>query len=397
VSVERVIERIMETATQATTERVYGAGEFSVRVSTNCDLLLECLSRHVYYKSLGPTKATDWSLIAVQNYEVYSENRVLFAEFNGELEYRDPASVFLDRGIRLVVPFKTRSLILVDPEQRRVIIVGFDFRGMFVDSYKALRGIFTSLAFLDGWTCVHASGVTVGNQAVLFVGDEGAGKTTAVLHAMDLGIPGMGFLGNDRIWLTRHNTGMLAVTWPSVLTMGLGSIESVPRLRERLGPALHLDAGGIAMLLLDLSYMQRDVLNSLARRIESGEPQKKAKQPLTPAEVSRVFGVDLVPEGSLMAIVLLVSSDQNNCHEVVRISPAQALEGLTPNILGSIPNHGDWLGILEASQVRSQRQKVEVSEVLNRTPVIYRVITHPSRLRISIQRCLADIGCVCPR
>ncbi|MBA3774272.1 MAG: hypothetical protein H0X13_17830 [Ramlibacter sp.] len=71
-----------------------------------------------------------------------------------------------------------------------------------------------------GWQ-LHASAVEVGGKAVLFVGDQGAGKSTLFLQSVLAGPCRP--LANDRV-LVLNNADLIVRSWPGYLSMCEGSI-----------------------------------------------------------------------------------------------------------------------------------------------------------------------------
>lgn len=85
---------------------------------------------------------------------------------------------------------------------------------------------------LRGITCLHASAVALEGHSVVFVGAEGAGKsTTAAAFARE----GHGVLSDDVVALTEVESGFLVVPsyphlclWPASVAMLYGSVDALP-------------------------------------------------------------------------------------------------------------------------------------------------------------------------
>lgn len=89
---------------------------------------------------------------------------------------------------------------------------------------------------LRGITCLHASAVVLDNYGVVFVGGEGAGKsTTAAAFALN----GYGVLSDDVVALAENGSGFLVLPayphlclWPESVNMLLGSPDALPQFSK---------------------------------------------------------------------------------------------------------------------------------------------------------------------
>ncbi|MFD8391047.1 hypothetical protein ACFV2N_18060 [Streptomyces sp. NPDC059680] len=125
---------------------------------------------------------------------------------------------------------------------RRLVIVGDEAEPVAVAAARLARELVRGQLLADGWTVLHASAVTHNGEAVLTLGDKGAGKTTtALLLALD----GWGLLANDRVFVRLESEGQVRVLpWPSAAALGLGLLDATglyDQVRERVlaGGQLH--------------------------------------------------------------------------------------------------------------------------------------------------------------
>jgi hypothetical protein len=89
---------------------------------------------------------------------------------------------------------------------------------------------------LRGITCLHASAVALGDYSVVFVGAEGAGKsTTAAAFARE----GHGVLSDDVVALTENGSEFLVLPayphlclWPESVSMLYGSANALPHFNK---------------------------------------------------------------------------------------------------------------------------------------------------------------------
>ncbi|GED23234.1 HprK-related kinase B [Halomonas halmophila] len=86
-----------------------------------------------------------------------------------------------------------------------------------------------------GWQVCHAAALVGAGGAVAIAGFSGGGKSTAMLHAMD--IPGARFLTNDRLFLKRQGEALQAAGVPKQPRINPGTALHNPRLVELLPEA----------------------------------------------------------------------------------------------------------------------------------------------------------------
>jgi hypothetical protein len=126
---------------------------------------------------------------------------------------------------------------------RRLVIVGDEAEPVAVAAARLARELVRGQLLADGWTVLHASAATHNGDAVLTLGDKGAGKTTTALL---LALKGWGLLANDRVFVrTDTADGRVRVLpWPSAAALGLGLLDATglyDQVRERVlaGGQLH--------------------------------------------------------------------------------------------------------------------------------------------------------------
>ncbi|WP_149824157.1 hypothetical protein [Streptomyces tailanensis] len=125
---------------------------------------------------------------------------------------------------------------------RRLVIVGDQPEPVAVAAARLARELVRGQLLADGWTVLHASAVTQNGDAVLTLGDKGAGKTTTALL---LARAGWELLANDRVFVRPEPDGRVRVLpWPSAAAVGLGLLDATDLyapVRERVlaGEQLH--------------------------------------------------------------------------------------------------------------------------------------------------------------
>lgn len=120
----------------------------------------------------------------------------------------------------------------VQPDERigyqadglRLVIVGDHAEPVAVAAARLARELVRGQLLSDGWTVLHASAATQNGDAVLALGDKGAGKTTTALL---LARAGWGLLANDRVFVRPEGDGRVRVLpWPSAAAIGLGLLDA---------------------------------------------------------------------------------------------------------------------------------------------------------------------------
>jgi hypothetical protein len=125
---------------------------------------------------------------------------------------------------------------------RRLVIVGDHAEPVAVAAGRLARELVRGQLLSDGWTVLHASAATQNGDAVLTLGDKGAGKTTTALL---LARAGWELLANDRVFARPEPDGRVRILpWPSAAAIGLGLLDATGLyhpVRERVlaGGQLH--------------------------------------------------------------------------------------------------------------------------------------------------------------
>jgi hypothetical protein len=136
---------------------------------------------------------------------------------------------------------------------------------------------------LRGVTCLHASAVAVENTSLVFVGSEGAGKsTTAAAFARQ----GFGVISDDVAALAENTEGVQVLPayphlclWPESVKMLYGSTEALPRLipewdKRRLALGENGTRFESRSLRLGAVYLLGERRADPAECVEALEPQK---------------------------------------------------------------------------------------------------------------------------
>ncbi|MEU5050141.1 NAD(P)-binding domain-containing protein [Streptomyces sp. NPDC021096] len=147
----------------------------------------------------------------------------------------------------------------------------------------------------DGWSILHASAVVRDGQAVLTLGDKGAGKTTVGLL---LARAGWLLLANDRVFIRREDDRLRVLPWPSAAAIGLGLLDALgwyDQVRERVqrGEQLHPTQ----------HQKVTDALHSGSRTPLWKESGKELKPQFFPDQLHTWLGLTLATEGHAARIL----------------------------------------------------------------------------------------------
>lgn len=300
--------------------------------------LTPLLRSHVYYPDT-PSAADTWSVSAVESdylwdFTVEQLNPVWTPVSD---DGADGHVVDIGQQARLIMIPSTRTVIVRDCAEKKVYIVGRDVRGLFVELYRVVRGVHTASAINSGAMALQCSPVVRQGRGVCFVGDKGAGKSTALLAAATSHLDGLSILTNDKA-LLYFDHGLEILAWPSVVNAGTGSLFSLGGDRV-LEPDFHYRYCTMANLLLHLPLIEK-----LSSDDESSAP---AKVVLLPEEMRRALNTSFSTEGRVVAIIEseLALDEPHSRFELVLDADERA-NLVRRNALTDWTNHPDWLGLI---------------------------------------------------
>ncbi|MFC4514042.1 hypothetical protein [Streptomyces ehimensis] len=154
---------------------------------------------------------------------------------------------------------------------------------------RLAREVVRGRLLADGWSILHASAVVRDEQAVLTLGDKGAGKTTVGLL---LARAGWHLLANDRVFIRPEAGRLRVLPWPSAAAIGLGLLDALgwyDQVRERVqrGEQLHPTQ----------HQKVTDALHSGSRTPLWKESGKELKPQFFPDQLHSWLGLTLATEG----------------------------------------------------------------------------------------------------
>ncbi|MFB7510016.1 hypothetical protein ACFC0P_42660, partial [Streptomyces broussonetiae] len=173
----------------------------------------------------GPGSLTDASLVLADVDPGRVEDiRALVTDYGHEETTYANARTHVARHDGITYAVQPDERIGYQADGRRLVIVGDQAEPVAVAAARLARELVRSQLLADGWTVLHASAATHHGEAVLTLGDKGAGKTTTSLL---LALDGWGLLANDRVFVRPESDSSLRVLpWPSAAALGLGLLDA---------------------------------------------------------------------------------------------------------------------------------------------------------------------------
>lgn len=340
-----VYVRAMRTAANAALRggRVFVQAEGRVTYIA-APALVEAVAAHLYYDTQPAattgTRSPGWRVTCVIDPDLWpSCIDVLDVPWRPCLDYGDPGAVAnIEQAGRLVLSRTTRSVIAADHAEKVVTIVTPGPPGGFVESYKIVRHLLTTQLLATGGRPLHASAVAVDGNVLAFCGRKGAGKSTALLHALLSRIPGLGYVANDRLLLRTGAGTPQGLCWPTVAGFGGTLLASVGGLNELIDASVHLRGGGLAYMLLDLPLVEH-----------VGDPEHPDTTPskvrLTPSELTAVFDVPPNPGGQLVGVIEAALDLDRRTSTLTEVQDPDSKAAIVDeHVEAAVTTHPDWLG-----------------------------------------------------
>ena len=148
----------------------------------------------------------------------------LIRDYGSEETVYANARTLVSRQDGITYAVQPEERLAYQADRRRLVIVGEDPEPVAVAAARLARELVRAQLLADGWTVLHASAAVKDGQAVLTLGEKGAGKTTTALL---LARQGWGLLANDRVFARVEANGTVRVLpWPSAAAIGLGLLDA---------------------------------------------------------------------------------------------------------------------------------------------------------------------------
>lgn len=177
---------------------------------------------------------------------------------------------------------------VISPDRRRIELVA---RAADAARRTALMKLVRELALSASWSdsslVLHAAGCVVDGRGVLVAGPKRAGKTSLLLHL--LGAPGARLLANDRMVVSLCGERAVARAMPTIANLRPDTVQA--RFPDE--PARRA------------AYRHRFLLTVAdAERLPASNDLTPRPLACSPAQLARLFGVTLVGEATVAALLL---------------------------------------------------------------------------------------------
>lgn len=214
----------------------------------------------------------------------------------------------------------TGSWFRFNKAQQRIEMFQPDPDKCLIDMPRLLKNLFTTALEEAGYVQLHSSGVLVGDQGVLILGDMWQGKTTLLMELLSRFDTRQ--LSCDTIVIGRRADGIIeARGWPSPFSVSHGTMADHPELYDRF-PAERKS--------VDYPTLWNE----------------NKKTVLTSEDVCAAFGTTIEPACNQIALIILSRFNRNGPIGIEPLSEVEALQDFMRLVyLGSRdPIYHNWHG-----------------------------------------------------
>ena len=248
----------------------------------------------------------------------------------------------------------TGSWFRFDKAQQRIEMLQPDPDKCLIDMPRLLKNLFTTALEEAGHVQLHSSGVLVGDQGVLILGDMWQGKTTLLMELLSRFDTRQ--LSCDTVVIGRRANGVFeARGWPSPFSMSHGTMADHPELHDRF-PAERKS--------VDYPTLWKE----------------NRKAILTSEEVCAAFGTAIEPACNEIALIILSRFNRDGPVGIEPMSEAEALQDFMRTVyLGSRdPIYHNWHGYFRIDDAAIERNLANVAQALFRGAQVVAMTWAPS-------------------
>ncbi|MFC3788047.1 hypothetical protein ACFOQM_04475 [Paenibacillus sp. GCM10012307] len=189
-------------------------------------------------------------------------------------------------GVTTIYNTTNRSKIV--KKKNKIDVQSDNLSGLFMDTYRVIRQLQIWDLLNSGGVILHASGVQKEGEVTLYVGNKGAGKTTALFQELLAQPEENSMLSNDRVILFVKNGSLLVFGWQAVAHVGLGTIYGTVGIGSLRN--IHENAGGTAYLLTQHELITDALIDELLTKTSDQMKSIKEKIMLMPWEIAKLTG-----------------------------------------------------------------------------------------------------------
>lgn len=213
--------------------------------------------------------------------------------------------------------YKKENMIVICPTSLNYNIVknSNEYKYCF-ESARIIREIMTYEMAKRKFVKVHCSAVERDGEAIVFIGNKGAGKTTKMINLVG---HGFNFITNDRAFIGFENDFIPCIySWPGAVSVSVDTLSMFEQF--------------------SLVLNHKDTFRFPQWRLEYSDQKYSGKFDFTPIEFCNLFKVNAVSESRIRKIICV-----NNSNEALNDKE----DILKKNILfNNDVSYPDWLGLL---------------------------------------------------
>lgn len=226
-----------------------------------------------------------------------------------------------------------------------LMIYNEDKKGLFIDTYRAIRQIMISDLLNRGGVIIHSSSVFIGKKGYLFVGSKRAGKTSSLFQYLNDSRPDVSYGSNERTILVPDNGRMFMYGWPGTAFVGVGTIKSTIGLDALYD--VHKKAGETATWLSQHHLTNNQYIDELIAMEESAYNVQE-KIWLTSNEIAFLTGKKITNHGYLDKVIwpCLMPGAPQSIEKVQR--------RMDDEVITELNFFSDWLGIRKKTDAKNR-------------------------------------------
>jgi hypothetical protein len=135
---------------------------------------------------------------------------------------------------RVIKNLTTNSLVISDSKARRLHLFQPRQVYLFYDALSVYINVLLRELLKEGWVCFHGAAAAKSEQAVVFLGGPGSGKTTSWLHLVLE--QGFSYLENDILFMRSDGDRIYVRPWNRAACFGVGTLKNARRLAAAILP-----------------------------------------------------------------------------------------------------------------------------------------------------------------
>lgn len=118
-----------------------------------------------------------------------------------------------------------RALLRIDRQNRKIELTQESVKGKWL--FRLIKNIFSVVLIDQGWIPLHACAFTMGDKAIVCVGERGSGKST--LSFLAAAMKGAEFLSDDIVFIRPANSRLLwdIIGWPRRVAIRKALLDDV--------------------------------------------------------------------------------------------------------------------------------------------------------------------------